>query len=217
MIETARCVILVRRRSYRPSHMHLEPHFDLSILLLYRDDEDVILRAVQSLCAAFANTNTRLEIVPVDLGSGDNSGAIMKIIPTKCALQPSSPIASRSLFGPALEVARGQVLCVLDPAAAIASSSLLEDAYQQVAWRGCDAVQLAPHCMMLRRDRNERAMRSMVGIPMNIHARLTRAVVGSGRSLKSRTPKVSGWPKVGYLGNATQWAVKVLRRTNIPG
>ena len=64
--------------------MNLTPSsalLDVSALLLYRDDEDSILPAVQALHAAFAPAAISLEIIPIDLGSGDNCNALMTLLP----------------------------------------------------------------------------------------------------------------------------------------
>lgn len=157
---------------------------DVSALLLYRDDEDSILPAVQALHAAFAPASISLEIIPIDLGSGDNCNALMTLLPpmpATCELRAPVHVAAHSLFAPALQAAHGRVLCVLDTAAAIASQAQLVDAYTRVAARSCDAMRIAANCLMLRRDRNERAMRSLFGVATAIHPRLVLAMKARGR------------------------------------
>ena len=159
---------------------------DVSALLLYRDDEDSILPAVQALNSAFAPAAISLEIIPIDLGSGDNCNALMTLLPpmpASCELRAPVHVAAHSLFAPALREAHGRVLCVLDAAAAIASQGELVAAYGRVAARACDALRVAPNCLMLRRDRNERAMRSLFGVATAIHPRLVLAMKARGRNV----------------------------------
>jgi hypothetical protein len=98
--------------------MSQSPRFDLSVVLLFGDDEEIIGAALRQLVSAVRATGLLFEIIAVDEDSGDNSHAVLAMlrheIPELRVIH--APVRTRGLET-GVARAQGRVLAVLTPGA----------------------------------------------------------------------------------------------------
>ena len=94
--------------------MSPSPRFDLSVVLLFGDDEEIIGAAVRQLGAALRTTGLSFEIIAVDEDSGDNSHAVLAMLrPEIPELRVThAPIRTRGLET-GVARAQGRVIAVI--------------------------------------------------------------------------------------------------------
>jgi hypothetical protein len=96
----------------------LSPRFDLSVVLLFGDDEEIIGSALRQLVTAVRATGLLFEIIAVDEDSGDNSHAVLAMLrPEIPELRVThAPIRTRGLET-GVARAQGRVIAVIAPGA----------------------------------------------------------------------------------------------------
>lgn len=96
--------------------MSPSPRFDLSVVLLFGDDEEIIGAAVRQLGSALRTTGLSFEIIAVDEDSGDNSHAVLAMLrPEIPELRVThAPIRTRGLET-GVARAQGRVIAVIAP------------------------------------------------------------------------------------------------------
>lgn len=94
--------------------MSPSPRFDLSVVLLFGDDEEIIGAAVRQLGGALRTTGLSFEIIAVDEDSGDNSHAVLAMLrPELPELRVThAPIRTRGLET-GVARAQGRVIAVI--------------------------------------------------------------------------------------------------------
>ena len=96
--------------------MSPSPRFDLSVVLLFGDDEEIIGAAVRQLGSALRTTGLSFEIIAVDEDSGDNSHAVLAMLRAEIPelRVTHAPIRTRGLET-GVARAQGRVIAVIAP------------------------------------------------------------------------------------------------------
>lgn len=105
------------------------PRFDLSVVLLFGDDEEIIGAALRQLVATLRATELTFEIIAVDEDSADNSHAVLAMLrPEIPELRVThAPIRTRGLET-GVARAQGRVVAVIAPTG-VASLALEPEAF----------------------------------------------------------------------------------------
>ena len=95
--------------------------YDVSVILPFRDDEDVIGNAVQRIAGHLRELGLTFELLAVDEDSGDNSHAVLALLRGSL---PELRVQHAPLRGRGAEAgiarAQGHALWILSPHAAVA-------------------------------------------------------------------------------------------------
>jgi hypothetical protein len=130
---------------------------DVSVVLPFADDEDVIGTACQRLARHLEELGLAHEILAVDEDSGDNSHAILGLLRADFPqLRIISGVAPGRGFAAGAATARGRVLWLIEPAAALRSLAAFGRANNRVARgeldlavvRGCFSVAKRAHLLV---------------------------------------------------------------------
>lgn len=122
---------------------------DVSVVMPFGDDEDVIGTACQRLARHLEELGLSHEILAIDEDSGDNSHAILGLIRAELPqLRIVSGVAAGRGFAAGAATARGRILWLIEPAAAMRSLAACGRAHNRVSRgeldlavvRGCFAV-----------------------------------------------------------------------------
>ena len=102
----------------RDTMSSLSPRFDLSVVLLFGDDEEIIGSALRQLVSVLRATGLLFEIIAVDEDSGDNSHAVLAMLrPEIPELRVThAPVRPRGLET-GVARAQGRVVAVIAPGA----------------------------------------------------------------------------------------------------
>lgn len=107
---------------------------DVSVVLPFGDDEEVIGTAVQRVSRHLAELGLAFEILAVDEDSGDNCHAILGLLRGALPeLRILSGVAPGRGFAAGAAVARGRVLWLIEPASALRSLAAFGRANNRVA------------------------------------------------------------------------------------
>jgi len=177
-------------------------NIDVSVILPFGDDEDVIGIAVQQVAAYLEEQGLGFEILAVDRDSGDNSHAVLALV------RSCHPVLRQALYilhapghapeqGYAFGVsrARGRVLWLLEPQAATGALEGFARAQAQVSQGMCDLVVCADGFTVAHRTRSRPAFDGLLGAGPRFHQRLarlgrTRGLAVSTQSQAGRAPRM---------------------------
>lgn len=108
--------------------MSESPRFDLSVVLLFGDDEEIIGSALRQLASTLRTTGLSFEILAVDEDSVDNSHAVLAMMrPEIPELRVThAPIRTRGLET-GISRAQGRVVAVIAPSAVVRISGASAD------------------------------------------------------------------------------------------
>ncbi len=184
--------------------------FDVSVVLPFRDDEELIGVAVQRLAIYLEEQALAFEMLTVDEDSGDNSHAVLALIRSR------NPVLDRALTilqtpglardrGYALGVhhACGRVLWLLDPAVATGPLEAFADAHAQVSQGAFDVVVRPEGFSVAHRIRSRPALDGLAGTGPGFHRRL-------GRHARARGLAVTTEPTPGPATRVWQRLTAVL-------
>lgn len=154
---------------------------DVSVILPFGDDEDVIGVAVQHVAAYLEAQGLGFEILAVDRDSGDNSHAVLALVRSR------HPVLGHALHvlhapghapdrGYAIGVARarGRVLWLLEPQVATGALEGFARAHAQIRQGERDVVVAADGFTVAHRTRSRPALDGLVGAGPRFHRRLAR-------------------------------------------
>jgi hypothetical protein len=98
--------------------MSQSPRFDLSVVLLFGDDEEIIGSALRQLVSAVRATGLLFELIAVDEDSVDNSHAVLAMLRHELPelRVTHAPVRTRGLET-GVARAQGRVIAVITPAA----------------------------------------------------------------------------------------------------
>lgn len=122
---------------------------DVSVVMPFGDDEDVIGTACQRLARHLDELGLSHEILAIDEDSGDNCHAILGLVRGDLPqLRIISDVAAGRGFAAGAAIARGRILWLIEPAAAMRSLAAYGRAHNRVTRgeldlavvRGCFAV-----------------------------------------------------------------------------
>ena len=171
--------------------------YDVSVVLSFGDDEDIIGEAVHRLAGHLRGMELAFEIVAVDEDSGDNSHAVLALlrgqVPELRVMH--APVRGRGA-DTGIARAQGRVLWILDPAAAMAPLTSFAPAREQVLAEVADAVVARGRFTVAHRVRVLAAADGIRGTGDALHRRLARRLASRGlrvdvQELTGRAPSTS--------------------------
>jgi hypothetical protein len=173
--------------------------YDVSVVLSFGDDEDIIGEAVQRVAAHLRGMELAFEIIAVDEDSGDNSHAVLALLRGQV---PELRVMHAPLRGRGADTgiarAQGRVLLILDPAAAMSSLASFAPARERVLAEAepVDAVVARGRFTVAHRVRVLAAADGIRGTGDALHRRLARRLAGRGlrvdlQELTTRAPSTS--------------------------
>lgn len=140
---------------------------DLSVLVPFGDDEEVIGTAVRRTALYLREQGLSFELLAIDEGSGDNSPAILSLLRSQLSelrLLPASR-PGRGIASGAAQ-ARGRVVVVCEPStAAVRPLAPLGRAVRRVGRGELDVVAVGTHFVACHRTRSLSILESSRGGP----------------------------------------------------
>jgi hypothetical protein len=154
---------------------------DVSVVLPFRDDEELIGLAVQHLATYLEEQALVFEILAVDQDSGDNSHAVLALVRSRdpeleralTILQTPGRARDRG-YAHGVHHARGRVLWLLDPWVAIGSLEAFAHAHALVTRGELDVVVRPEGFSVAHRIRSQPALGGLAGTGPGFHRRLAR-------------------------------------------
>ena len=171
--------------------------YDVSIVLSFGDDEDLIGSAVRRLAAHLREHALNFEIIAVDEDSGDNSHAVLALLRGQV---PELRVMHAPVRGRGTDIgiarAQGRALWILDPAAAMAPLTAFAPALEQVGNDLFDAVVARGRFTVAHRVRVLAAADGIRGVGDALHRRLSRRLAARGlrvdlQELTARAPSTA--------------------------
>ncbi|HUS65187.1 MAG TPA: hypothetical protein VMZ28_11620 [Kofleriaceae bacterium] len=127
---------------------------DVTVVLPFRDDEDLVGSACQRIAHHLAEQGLVFELIAVDEGSGDNSVALLALLrPTLPELRILHGAASGRGFRLGAAAARGRVLWLLEPDSATRSLSAFGRSHGRVARGELDLAVVRGRFAVMKRTR----------------------------------------------------------------
>lgn len=165
-------------------------HPDVSVILPFHDDEEIIGTAVGRIASCLRSQELRFEIVAVDDDSGDNSLALLALIRRD---HPQLQIARAAARGRPYETgvgaAAGEIVWLIEPAAAMEQLGAFHDAYHRVCHAGCDLVAVDRRFVVARRSRCLEAVGDTRGLGAGFRRRLLRRARHRGLDVQASTAR----------------------------
>lgn len=127
------------------------PSYELSAILLFQDDEDIVGTAIARLADTLRCQSLSFEILAVDVDSRDNSTALLALLRKQYPELRIAPGRLRSPHLQATRIARGGIVCFLTPAAALSQLESLAAAFQRVASGARDLIVVRDDFALARR------------------------------------------------------------------
>jgi len=155
--------------------------YDVSVILPFRDDEDLIGSAIHRLAAHLRELDMSFELLAVDEDSGDNSHAVLALLRGSV---PELRVLHAPLRGRGGEAgvarAQGRVLWILSPGAANAPLGTFQRAYEQIARDEIDAVVVRQRFAVAHRVRVLGAASGVRGMGPSLLRRMARRFAAAG-------------------------------------
>jgi glycosyltransferase involved in cell wall biosynthesis len=155
--------------------------YDVSVILPFRDDEDVIGNAVQRIATHLRELGLSFELLAVDEDSGDNSHAVLALLRGQI---PELRVQHAPLRGRGGEAgiarAQGRVLFVLSPHAALSPLATFQRAHEQVLADTVDAVVVRQRFAVAHRVRVLAAASGLRGTGSALLRRMSRRLAAAG-------------------------------------
>ncbi len=126
--------------------MHKHPRmrlatYDVSVILPFSDDEEVIGRACRRIARHLRELGARFEILAMDEDSGDNSHAVLALVRGEVPeLRVLVVDDAERGFAEGVRQARGRVLWLVTPSAATSALAPFARAWRRVAGGECDVA-----------------------------------------------------------------------------
>ena len=170
--------------------------YDVSVVLPFRDDEDVIGNAVQRVAAHLRELGRSFELLAVDEDSGDNSHAVLALLRGHV---PELRVQHAPFRGRGVEAgiarAQGRALWVLSPSAAMAPLAAFQHAHDQVVRDEVDAVIVRQRFAVAHRVRVLGACSGVRGNGPSLLRRIARRFAATG--LRVDVQELTGAPSPG--------------------
>jgi hypothetical protein len=149
--------------------------FDLSVLLPFGDDEEIIGSAVRRCAQAVRDLGLRFELLGIDEDSGDNSHAVLALlrsdVPELRVIH--APGRHRGVEAGAAR-ATGRLLLILTPTSALSPLDGIADALARVNDESCDAEIAVGRFTVAHRIKALPALRSARLPADSLHRRLAK-------------------------------------------
>lgn len=160
--------------------------YQVSVILSFRDHEDIIGIAVARLASHARERGLRFELIAVDDDSGDNSQAVLALIRSE---YPELEVVHAPGRGRGHEwgarTARGQVLWFVEPETAVGPLSGAVSAIERVLRGERDVVAVDQRFVIAHRARCIDVVRGVRGVGHRFHQRLLRRARGRGLGVQS--------------------------------
>lgn len=185
---------------YSVTSMLRSRNLDVSVVLPFEDDEDIIGTAVQCVAAELEALGLRFEILAVDQDSGDNSHAVLALVRSRHALlrhalQIRHARARDRGYAHGAQHARGRVLWLLEPRAATAELTGFGDAYQRVNRGERELVVHGDRFAVAHRVRAGAVIAGLRGAGIRFHHRLVRRARAHGLAVAASLPAAARAPR----------------------
>ncbi len=155
--------------------------YDVSVVLPFRDDEDLIGNAVQRVAAHLRELGLSFELLAIDEDSGDNSHAVLALLRGQV---PELRVQHAPFRGRGAEAgiarAQGRILWVLSAAAAMSPLSTFQRAHEQVQRDEVDAVVVRQRFAVAHRVRVLASASGVRGTGPALLRRLSRRLAADG-------------------------------------
>jgi hypothetical protein len=149
--------------------------FDVSVVLTFADDEEIIGNACRHVAEHLRARGLRFEIIAVDEDSRDNSHAVLALVRTDVPELRVIASASRERgYAVGAKQARGRALWLLDAAAANSPLAPFGRAYRFVARGQADAVVVRHRFTVCYRSRCVEAIDAVRGRGDQFQSRFAR-------------------------------------------
>jgi hypothetical protein len=177
--------------------MRKESALEISVVLPFADDEDVIGTACRRVAAHLREMGVGFEVLAIDEDSGDNSHAILTLLRAHI---PELRIVAASGAGRGFDLgagqARGRVLWLIEPRAAALTLAPVGRAYRRVVRGELDLAVVDRRFAVCHRTR---CLPILQGARFSGFRRLTRRA--RGRRLQVESYEIGGSrPRIGRLG-----------------
>lgn len=148
---------------------------ELSILLPFGDDEEIIGSAVRRCAAAVRALGIRFELLGIDEDSGDNSHAVLALLRSEVPELRviHAPGRHRGVESGAAR-AQGRLLLITTPAGALSPLDGLAEALARVAQDSCDAEIAVGRFTIVNRLKALPALRGARLPGLSVHRRLAK-------------------------------------------
>ena len=185
--------------------------FDVSVIMPFVDDEDVIGAAVRRLAAHLKECGRSFEIIAADESSGDNSHAVLALLrPNIPELRIVSAVGRGRGYYTGAQRARGRVLWLVDPHSATSPLALFGRAYRRVTRGEVDLVAVDHRFVICHRINTLPVIEGVRGTGTTYRRRLARRA--QARGLMVETLVIGGGRRVSHgLSHAVvSWLVDTL-------
>jgi hypothetical protein len=153
----------------------MQQPLEVSVVLPFADDEDVIGTAVRRVANHLREYGVSFEIIAVDEDSGDNSHAVLALLRKDLAeLRIASAPGRGRGFAKGAQRARGHVLWLVEPRAALAPLAPFGRAYRRVCRGEHDLVVAGARFALCHRTHCLSVLESVRGLGVTYQRRLAR-------------------------------------------
>lgn len=181
-------------------------NLDVSVVLPFGDDEEIIGLAVQHLARYLEAHAPAFEILAVDQDAGDNSQAVLALVRSRdpvlqravTILQTPDSARDRG-FAHGVHHARGRALWLIEPAAAMGALEAFAHAHAQVRSGERDVVVRPEGFSVAHRIRGRPALGGLTGAGPRFHRRLARNARARGLAVSAPpapSPALAVWRRL---------------------
>ncbi len=165
----------------------MHPVLDVSVIVPFGDDEDLIGSAVRRLSAHLREHALNFEIIAVDEDSGDNSHAVLALLRPEVPELRISNAPGRGR-GPVVGAhrARGRVLWMISPRAAATPLAPFGRAYRRVQRHEVDLVSVDGRFTVCHRVRVLPLIDALRGNTLAFQRRLARRAAARGLTVDTQ-------------------------------
>jgi glycosyltransferase involved in cell wall biosynthesis len=160
--------------------------FDVSVVIPFADDEDVIGAAVRRLADHLREYGATFEIIAVDEDSGDNSHAVLALLrPNISELRIASAVGRGRGYYAGAQRARGRVLWLIDPNAAMTPLAPFGRAYRRVVRGELELVTVDHRFVVCHRTHTLRVIEGIRGSGHAYRRRLAKRAEARGLAVET--------------------------------
>ena len=184
--------------------MQYHPALDVSVILPFGDDEEVIGTACQRVAQHLGALGLTYEIIAVDEDSGDNCHAILGLLRGALPeLQVLCAAGAGRGFAAGAQAARGRTLWLLEPRSAIRSLAPFGRAHGRVSGGELDLVLVRGRFVVAKRARGIGFIEGLSGRGPLFERRVLRRA--QRRNLRTEAYEIGGMKPSGRLGHRLRW------------
>ena len=155
--------------------------YDVSVIVPFRDDEDLIGTVVNRLATHLRSLHVTFEILAIDEDSGDNSHAVLALLRTHFPeLRVNQALGPGRGFDAGIRRAQGRTLWLIQPTQAMAPLSPFTRALGQVARGQLDAVIVRQRFVVAHRLRTLDLFDGLKGAGLPFQRRFARRATVAG-------------------------------------